>query len=600
MLIFLRHYFVILRNIFIVCFVCSVLLLLFVAELQKNKQQLVQNVSQRDIYISNINSQLDKLKVESAGDPLKGVIYFVTKNTACSLIGVACSNVQQEKNSLSHIITTGISLPIINQPASGSTWVAMQLEQAGFTPKTYAANGLGFSSLLAFLPIWKLFRDLAFMLLTIGIVFVGFMVIFKIKLGGKTEVTLQNSLPKLVIAMILINFSFAIAGFMIDLTQISMALIVNYMSERVPQAAGIGNIYTAKEFNLIGFVIGSSCNPAEGFSFMGLFGAPCQVRTVADTLLNLIPYQVENFITFGLGVYMTWIILQFPTALELAKEGSIALGEMSPFGGAGIGRLLGVGFFVGLFSAFMGAPQLLLIPIVYISIIVIYARIIFSLWRAYIDILLSIILAPVTLIGEILPSNDSFMKWAKSLAGNLLVYPLILGIIAISSMIGNINTSTTNFWVPPFLSVDANNSQGFVALISLVLLASAPDIIKSFKKSMGVADNNFFQNALPALAAGSFFLRPFGQLRDFGTGLVRNTLKEKFKDTNYRGYGNLMNVIGNSDDVIIVDEGGGVKKRVVRNDYIMKQRKALQEATSEVEIAKIREKILSAQGHGHS
>ena len=109
-------------------------------------------------------------------------------------------------------------------PARSSEYIADVGRTLGFIPKKVEAQGIGFSGLQSMLPLWKTFRNIAYALLAVIIIVVGFMVMFRKKIDPKTVVTVQNAIPRIVIALGLVTFSYAIVGAMIDLIYLAIVL----------------------------------------------------------------------------------------------------------------------------------------------------------------------------------------------------------------------------------------------------------------------------------------------------------------------------------------------------------------------------------------
>lgn len=73
--------------------------------------------------------------------------------------------------------------------------------------------------------LWVNFRNTAFAASAIVLVIIGFMIMLRARLDPRTSITAMNSLPKVIIAIILIYFSFAIAGFMLDIGRLTLQLV---------------------------------------------------------------------------------------------------------------------------------------------------------------------------------------------------------------------------------------------------------------------------------------------------------------------------------------------------------------------------------------
>lgn len=79
------------------------------------------------------------------------------------------------------------------------------------------AQGFGYTALNPVQKYWSGARDIAYALTVLVVVVFAFMIMFRIKISPQVVISVQSSLPKVFGALILITFSYAIAGFMIDL-----------------------------------------------------------------------------------------------------------------------------------------------------------------------------------------------------------------------------------------------------------------------------------------------------------------------------------------------------------------------------------------------
>ena len=72
--------------------------------------------------------------------------------------------------------------------------------------------------------VWSNMRNLAYVFFIVIMLVAGFMIMFRHKVGGQALVTLGNALPNIIVSLILVTFSFAIAGFIIDIGGVVMAM----------------------------------------------------------------------------------------------------------------------------------------------------------------------------------------------------------------------------------------------------------------------------------------------------------------------------------------------------------------------------------------
>jgi len=122
---------------------------------------------------------------------------------------------------LNHYIAAMIERP----PVATQEYLADLGSSLGLSRPAYA-QGLGWQALNPVLQVWKAFRNVAYLGFVIIFIVVGFMIMFRIKLGQQTAITLQAALPKLIVTLLLITFSYAIAGLMIDLIYIAIYVVL--------------------------------------------------------------------------------------------------------------------------------------------------------------------------------------------------------------------------------------------------------------------------------------------------------------------------------------------------------------------------------------
>ncbi|MDZ7586560.1 MAG: hypothetical protein U0946_02290 [Patescibacteria group bacterium] len=119
------------------------------------------------------------------------------------------------------------------KPASSVQYVAYVLNHSGLTKSAYAA-GSGWNFLTIpkdsnmaspILALWTVSRNVVYLLFIVIFVAIGFMIMFRSKLNPQTVVNIQLALPNIVVSLILVTFSFAICGFIIDFVFLGHKLI---------------------------------------------------------------------------------------------------------------------------------------------------------------------------------------------------------------------------------------------------------------------------------------------------------------------------------------------------------------------------------------
>jgi len=169
-----------------------------------------------------------------------GLIYGIFGPTG-SVKGVQVSN-QVNNTSVIQVASNSITSIVTQPPASSVEYLADLGSRLNLTSPVYAQSpGAGYTGLKGIMSLWQTFRNIAYACFVIIFTVIGFMIMFRAKLNPQTAVSLQLALPKLVITLILITFSYAIAGFILDLIYVFIYLAVNTFNNTNYQIADFFN-----------------------------------------------------------------------------------------------------------------------------------------------------------------------------------------------------------------------------------------------------------------------------------------------------------------------------------------------------------------------
>mgnify|MGYP001085794962 CR=1 FL=1 len=439
----------------------------------------------------------------------------------CGLIGEACTDNPKDgdknfNHSLFGFVTNLMVLPYANPPASGVYWAYSGLQNAGFVPKTYAAEGIGFAAIKPFMNIWKVFRDISYMLLVLVLIAIGFMIMFRAKINPQTVISVENSLPKIVVALLLITFSFPIAGFLIDLMYVVIALSISILAQ-ANSNLNVGQLQrdyltaspgilldklfflddkfintNSPEFKLITEVF----NPLGLITgITGIINSIIKIIYIGNNLLVILPDAIRGLLDLGVLIFSGWAGAK--VAFFLGEGSSIFknLGVEAATFGANIGELIPglikiLGFIIFFFILISISLPLIVGLLVGFTLLFLFFRLFFILLTSYMKILLYILFSPLLLILEAIPGKNAFSSWFKNLLAELATFPLVVIVI----LLGNLIITTVNFypwpvfgvnqiWAPPFLY--NLNQQAWQFLIGYGIVLITPDLIKLFKGSLG-------------------------------------------------------------------------------------------------------------------
>ena len=268
--------------------------------------------------------------------------------------------------------------------------------------------------------VWKFVLNATYVIFILIMIVVGFMIMFRSKIGGQTLVTLGNSLPNVVLALIGATFSFAIAGLIIDIGGIIMGLII------------------------------------EVFESVGGYSPNIRIDTLANIARSL-----------------------FPTAL-LKEIIDTTLHNYNP---SNWGSMLGSLKIGDVFSAFsmiknfqtMGLISIILILAAITVGTVGVFKVFLTLVKAYFTILLNVIIGPLKIAVSAIPGKGvAFINWMKDIFRAVLIYPVTFAILNLPNLLYQLSGGEFKFPGPDKLT---NSNGGATIVESLDNLSGMDDIL---------------------------------------------------------------------------------------------------------------------------
>lgn len=92
------------------------------------------------------------------------------------------------------------------------------------------AQGFGFNNAAQSVQfVWQATRNISYALIVLAVIVMAFMIMFRVKISPQLVVSVQSALPNIIASLILITFSYAIAGFMIDLMYVVIGIIASLL-----------------------------------------------------------------------------------------------------------------------------------------------------------------------------------------------------------------------------------------------------------------------------------------------------------------------------------------------------------------------------------
>ena len=475
----------------------------------------------------------------------------------CKGVGELCSedlSAPTDQSSLLYQAGWLIAMPYSQPAASGVAWLGDTLEHMGFVPKSYA-QGMGFSALGSYREVWKVMRDIAFLLVTLMIVVSGFIIIFGIKIGEKAGVAIEEMLPRLVVVLIMISLSYAIVGFMIDLMYVLMFLAYSVMAPILHLSASAQNqalvsIASGGQNSLWNLMNSQTASP---FTYTETARAlfqllPGAAQFVVSGIFSQIGLPFLAGIVGGLfpagkiADTIKGVAKSFPAAkIANGLAGKEVIAQQADTKLTGVATVLSIVMLIISVIESIGAPfitPLIIAGFLFVTTIYLFFKVWFMLFNCYMEIVVGTIFAPIFIMLHALPGSKSIYTWFKSIAINLLVFPAVLVLMMIAAFVANANGERTffdtskNFWAPPFLN-SLGSQTALQTVMGGLIFYNIPVFITQLKKSLGYEEGMFSKIGLSSFAAPAigFVTSAFGTV---------NTVAGFAERINKSGVGNVL------------------------------------------------------------
>ena len=371
---------------------------------------------------------------------------------------------------------------LFNNQISSKEYIADILDNIGVPSVSRAyAQGTGYTAMSPFLEFWKIFRNLAYSLYIIMFVVVGIMIMLRTKVNAQTIITIQTALPNLLITLLLITFSYAIVGFMIDLMYFLIYFVVYLISS------------------------------------VGVIDASMSIK-------RLMSYSAWGVVFEGRNS-----IISAVTASLQGVLGSLGTG--------------GIGLAGGLVNVLDNTAQALTLgmmsPIylfVTISFVIAMLKLMVALVKSYVMLIVQTITAPVQILMNAMPGSKAFGTWLKTTASYLIPFPVAAAMFIFSAILignpkdaivandwwpGNGGPAATGqqnpfgvktiadgqtLWLPPFTLTDsiggtANpDNADVLALIGFFVFLMTPSAVKMAQEWMQVKESPYAAEAFKGFA----------------------------------------------------------------------------------------------------
>jgi len=211
--------------------------------------------------------------------------------------------------------TTALAMPL---PFNSTTYLASINPFASEVHATIGTDELAKSDII--LEIWTRVRDASYILLVVATIIIGFLIMLRVPIGPRTAVTVQNSLPRIAISMLLITFSFLMAGLMLDAAR----LVGDLLNSFLPPANLLGVFVDAAAF--LGLILIFLIAIFTVLTVIFNVAAPIVIIAIV-VLLSIAIFAIFIIITYKLVSRLVIFLLMVMFAPLFFLAGALPRGE---------------------------------------------------------------------------------------------------------------------------------------------------------------------------------------------------------------------------------------------------------------------------------
>ena len=475
----------------------------------------------------------------------QNVMIEVMSAMSCQLSGIdptdpkgKCLGVDQKTGKIGYVEGGGGAIGVAGKmigmlytpPLHTSDYFKYLASNFGIAKPAYGATG--FEGLKPVQSLWVAFRNIVYLLFVIVFIVIGIAIMFRVRIDPRTVMTIQNQIPKIIIGILLVTFSFAIAGFLIDLMY-----VVIFLSYELISGAVTGTDFS--KLNPLNISGQNALRVATHIHPLGIFGiahsGAVAVKDVIQDMLKIDSSFNSIFNPFSFVWHIADVIKGNPSVADLLIDAiSYGAGTFAFFKVAGLEQtfttpiigdilnaIIGAGKYAAAVASGAGAylatqsllriglPYLIAYLIIFIALLIALFRLWFVLLMAYVGILLDVVFAPFWIAGALLPGSPiGFGAWLRSIVANLAAFPaVIIMFLLAKAFIDGIGAcklpgcDPNTVFVPPLVG-DLPGTDAIGALIGLGIILMTPNVVAMVRAAFGVKGAGVGPMIVGGLAGG--------------------------------------------------------------------------------------------------
>jgi len=430
-----------------------------------------------------VNNMFHTFSCLAIGQSLIGqpcLTYQVTRNAQGAIQSVPVLSQVNLSGGTLGAVTSVIGALYMNPPVRTADYLASLGQGLGVGKVAHAqgVTGSGAAVLSPILTLWQVSRNISYVIMIIIFVVIGLMIMFRNKLNPQTVITAQTALPGLVIGLILITFSYFLAGLISDMAFVGTNIVGYYFSTASGQTSPQNLVEDMKDKNVLSIFSPFTSILNQGNISHALDSIWKYLERPNRQQSNPLDMDPSRALTALAALMATQFVLPFASML------------------GGIGQIVGglVTFTVTAMNP-TGVAGWALSFIAMLILIYAMLKLLLRLINNYITIIFLTISAPFQFLAASLPGRQGLAtNWILNMLANILAFPAVLAVFYFVAFLMppefindyGLNppfkvsqsqkiTGSANF--PLFGNMDISFINLLLAFGALVALPSIPDII---------------------------------------------------------------------------------------------------------------------------
>lgn len=387
--------------------------------------------------------------------------------------------------------------------------------------------GMGTNLLSPIRSIWNVMRNLAYGFLILIVFFISLMILFRRQLNGDQIVTLMNSLPSLVLSMVLITFSYGISGVFLDLIPIGSNFI-QYVLVGNPTSPGYNTIWNSHLIrtndNLVFYTGGLDGEEVNIDRLLEQIGLDPNDRDWDQVLTPDAITEGKYAVQYNdeyMSIWQIWGTAN-PSVFNNINSLRAARGEDEPINfnivpdesilqnsgviqnvASGFANLLGRNTEGTISNSVQNAAGILIDLVFSFAALIATFRLFMSLLRAYLTLILLPAVSPIIFLLAGIPSLTSSMigMFVRNMLGASLSFVAVYAVFLVVIILAYENFVQNSTFIPPLLGYteqsNLNMNGGIIkALAAYGLFLMTPIIPQKIQEALQAGGESAFGQAV--------------------------------------------------------------------------------------------------------